>query len=243
MLQLLVGHAAEHGGIADLVPVQVQDRQHGAVALGVQEFIGLPAGGQGAGLGLAVAHGDRGDQVGVIEHRAEGVGDGIAQLAALVDGTGGFRRDVAGDAAGEGKLLEQAAHALLVPADVGVDLGVGAVQVGVCHKEVAAVAGAGDQDHILVILFDDAVQVDIDKVLAGHGAPVADDLFLDVVAGQRAAQQRVVQQVKLAGGQVVGCPPVGVDLLQFGFVHGCFPPSDGCGCLRMRPQPQGFSVG
>src|SRR5699024_1898484 len=100
-------------------------------AFGVQELVGLPAGGQGAGFGLAVAHGDRGDQVGVVKHRAEGVGDGVAQLAALVDGTGGLRRNVAGDAAGEGKLLEQAAHALLVPADVGVDLGVGAVQVGV----------------------------------------------------------------------------------------------------------------
>ena len=73
VLQLLVGHAAEHCGIADFVAVQVQNRQHGAVAHGVQELVALPAGGQGAGLGLAVADGDRGDQVGVIKHRAEGV--------------------------------------------------------------------------------------------------------------------------------------------------------------------------
>ena len=80
-------------------------------------------------------------------------------------------------------------------------------------------AGAGDEDHILVILFDNAVQVDVDEVLAGHGAPVADDLFFHILAGERAAQQRIVQQIQLAGCQVVGRAPVGVDAVEFGFVH------------------------
>ena len=51
---------------------------------------------------------------------------------------------VAGNAAGEGELLEQLLHALLVLADVGIDLAVGAVQIGVGNQEVAAVAGAGE---------------------------------------------------------------------------------------------------
>ena len=219
MFHLLVGHAAEHCGVGDLVAVQVQNGQHGAVALGVQELVGLPAGGQGAGLGFAVAHRHSADEVGVIEHSAEGMGNGIAQLAALVDGARSFGRHMAGDAAGEAELLEQPFHAFLVPADVGVHLAVGAVQVGVGHKEVAAMARAGDEDHILIVLLDDTVQVHIHEVLAGHGAPVAHDLLFHVVPGQGTAQQGVIQQIELARRQIVGCPPVGVDLLQVGGVH------------------------
>ena len=170
-------------------------------------------------LGFAVADGDGADQVGVVKHSAERMGDGIAQLAAFVDGTGGLGRNVGRDAAGEAELLEQLAHALFITADVGVHFAVGAVQVGVGNKEVAAVARAGDQDHVLVILLDDAVQMYIDEVLAGNGAPVADDLLLDIVARQRAAQQRVVQQIQLARRQVVRCPPVGVDLFQCGLIQ------------------------
>ena len=64
--------------------------------------------------------------------------------------------------------------------------------------------------HILTVLFDDSVQVHIHEVLAGHGAPVANDLLFHVVPGQGAAQKRVIQQVKLTRRQVVGRPPVGV---------------------------------
>ena len=67
----------------------------------------MPGGGQRAGLGLAVANHAGDDQAGIVEHRAERVGQRVAQLAALVDRARGFGRDVAGDAAGERKLLEQ----------------------------------------------------------------------------------------------------------------------------------------
>ena len=70
------------------------------------------------------------------------MGNGIAQLAALIDGAGGLRRHVAGNAAGEAELLEQAFHTLFIPADVGVHLAVGTIQVGVGDEEVAAVARA-----------------------------------------------------------------------------------------------------
>ena len=58
-LDLLVGDAGEDGGVADLIAVQVQDGQHGAIGDGVEELVGLPGGGQGAGLSLAVAHNAR----------------------------------------------------------------------------------------------------------------------------------------------------------------------------------------
>ena len=46
-LDLLVGDTGEDGGVADLVAVQVQDGQHGAIGDGVEELVGLPRGGQG----------------------------------------------------------------------------------------------------------------------------------------------------------------------------------------------------
>ena len=53
--QLVLRDAGQDGGVGDLVAVEVQDRQHGAVARRVEELVGVPAGGQRAGLGLAVA--------------------------------------------------------------------------------------------------------------------------------------------------------------------------------------------
>ena len=215
-LQLAVGDAGEDGGVVDLKAVEVEDGQHGAVADGVEELVGLPGRGQWAGLGLAVAHHAGGDQVGVVQYGAKGVGQGVSQLTALVDRAGGLRRHMAGDAAGEGELLEEFLQAFQILADVGIDLAVGPLQIGLGHWGVAAVAGAGEVDHIQVVLVDDAVEVCIDEVLAGDGSPVADDLFLNVFRAQGLLEQRVVQKVQLAGGQIVGCAPVGIDLLQLG---------------------------
>ena len=58
----------------------------------------MPAGGQRSGLGLAVADDAGDDQVGVVERRAEGVAEAVAELAPLVDRARGLGGDVAGDA-------------------------------------------------------------------------------------------------------------------------------------------------
>ena len=150
-LDLLVGDAGEDRGVRDFKTVQVQDGQHRPVGDGVQKLVGVPRGGQGTGLRLAVPHHACGDEAGVIHHGPKGVGQGIAQLASLVDGAGGLRCGVAGDAAGEGKLAEQPLHPRLVLADVGVYLAVGAVQIVLGHHRVAPVAGTADVDHVQVI--------------------------------------------------------------------------------------------
>ena len=61
----------------------------------------MPAGGQRAGFRFAVADHATGDQAGIVEHRAVGVQQRVAQLAALMNGAGRFGRGVAGDAATE----------------------------------------------------------------------------------------------------------------------------------------------
>ena len=214
VLHLLVGNAGEDRRIRDLIAVQMKDRQDSAVRNRIEELVALPGGGQRAGLRLAVADNSRRDQAGIVKHSAEGVGDGIAKLAALVDGSGRLRRAVAGHAARERELLEHLLHAVDVLADVRVDLAVAALKVGIRNKEISAVSGTGQEDHIQIIALDRTVQMRVDEVLSGYRAPVADDLFLDHIGGQRLPKERVLQQIQLAGGQIVGRAPVGVHLLQ-----------------------------
>ncbi len=85
LVQLVLRDAREEAGVGDLVAVQVQDRQHGAVADRVEELVAVPAGGQRAGLGLAVADDAGDDQVGIVERGAEGVRERVTELAAFVD--------------------------------------------------------------------------------------------------------------------------------------------------------------
>ena len=126
--ELVVRDLRQHGRVGDLEAVQVQDGQDGAVARRVEELVAVPARGERTGLGLAVADDAQHDEVRVVERRAVGVRERVAELAALVDRARRLRRDVARDAAGERELAEQAPHALLVAADLGVDLAVGALE-------------------------------------------------------------------------------------------------------------------
>jgi hypothetical protein len=146
-LKLIAGDACEHRGTGDLVAVEVQDGQHGAVVDRVEELVRMPARRQRTGLRLAVADHAGDDQIRIVEGRAEGMRQRIAQLAALVDRPRRVRRDMAGDAAGKGELLEQPLHPVLIPGDVRIDLAVGAFQVGVRHHRRPAVTRPGDIDH------------------------------------------------------------------------------------------------
>ena len=175
----------------------------------------MPAGRQRAGLGLAVADDAGDDQVGIVERRAVGVRQRVAEFAAFVDRAGRLRRDVARNAAGKRELLEQPLHPRFVAGDVGIDLAVGPFEIGVGDQRRAAVAGPGDEEHLEVERFDEPVEVGVDEVEAGRRAPVAEQPRLDVLLDQRLAQQRIVEEIDLADRQIVGGAPVGVDQLEF----------------------------
>ena len=113
---VLLARAAEHRRPGDLVLVEVQDRQHGAVARRVEEADPLPRALQRPGLGLAVADHAGDQQVGVVEGGAEGVHERVAELTALVDRARGRDADVAGDAAGRRELADQPPQPGLVAA-------------------------------------------------------------------------------------------------------------------------------
>ncbi len=133
----------------------------------------MPARGQRAGLGFAVADDAGDDQIRVVERRAKGVAQAVAQLAPLVDRARCLGSDVTGDAAREGELLEELLHPRHVLGDVRVDLAVRSLEVHVADERRPAVAGPGDVDHVQIIFLDDPIQVDVDEVLARRGPPVA----------------------------------------------------------------------
>ena len=210
LLQLLARDAGEDRRVGDLVAVEVQDRQHGAVGDRIEELVRVPCGGERPGLRLAVADDAGDDEIGIVEHGSERMAERIAQLAALVDRARALRRRVAGDASGKRELEEQLSQPGFVLADVGIDLAVGALEIGVAHDGGAAVSGARDVDHVEVVLLDDAVQVHVDEVLPGGRAPVPEQHVLHVRERQGPLQQRIVVEIDLADREVVRGAPVGV---------------------------------
>jgi hypothetical protein len=190
--KLFLGDPREDGRVGDLVAVQVQDRQHGAVARGVDEFVRMPARRQRARLRLAVSDDAAHDQVSVVESRSVGVRERISELPALVNRSRCLRSDVARDPARVGELPEQPAQPLLAVADVRVHLGVGALEVGVGDESRPAVPRPGHVEHAEVALPNQAVQVRVDEVEPRRGAPVAEQARLHVLQRQRLAKQRVI---------------------------------------------------
>ena len=218
--ELVLGDTGQHGGVGDLVPVEVQDRQHGTVGDRVEELVRMPAGRERTGFGLPVADHAQHQQVRVVERRAEGVHQRVAELAAFMDGPGSLGRDVARDAAGKGELTEQPPHPVLVGADRGIDLAVGALQVRVGHQARATMTRSGHVQHVQVPLLDHPVHVGVQEVEPRCGAPVTEQPRLDVLGSQRLPQQRVVQQIDLTDRQVVCRPPVRVDQFEILLVNG-----------------------
>ena len=214
LLQFLVLDAGQHGRVADLVAVEVQDRQHGAIGHRIEKLVGLPGCRQGACFRLTIADDAGDDQIGIVEHRPEGMAERIPKLATFVNRSRRGRRNMAGNSAGKRKLLEQLFEPSLVLADVGINLAPGPFEVNVAHDRGAAVAGTGDVEHIEVILFDDPIQMHIDEVLTRRGAPVSDHQRLHVRQLQRLSQQGVVIEIDLADGQVISGPPIGIDLAE-----------------------------
>ena len=198
----------------------MEHRQHRAVGLRIEQLVRVPARRERARLRLAVADDAGDEQVGVVERRSERVHECVAELAALVDRPGHVGRDVARDPAREGELTEEPPQPVDVPRYVRVELAVGALEIGVRDERRAAVARAGDVDRAQVARADLPVQVRVEKVEAGHGAEVAEQPGLHVLRLQWFAQQRVVEQVDLGDGEVVGGPPVGVDQMQLLLAEG-----------------------
>src|SRR5664280_1168800 len=85
LFQFLVLDAGEDGWVADLVAIEMQDRQYGAVGDRVEQLVGLPCRGQRSGFRLAVTDDAGDDQIGIVERGSEGMAERIPQLATFVE--------------------------------------------------------------------------------------------------------------------------------------------------------------
>ena len=215
LLQFLMLDAGEHRRVADLEAVEVQDRQNRSVRDRIEEFVGLPGGRQGTRFGLAVADDAGDDEPRIVERGAEGVAERISEFAALVNGARRRRRDMARNAARKRELLEQPFHPGFVLTDVGIDLAVAALEIGVGDQRRAAMAGTGDVDHVEIMQSDRPVQMDVDEILSGRRAPMPNHERLDMRQREGFAQHRICVEVDLTNREVVGGAPIRVELLQF----------------------------
>ena len=123
----------------------------------IEEFIGVPGCCHRAGFRLAIANDARHDQVGIVKSRAKGMGKGVSELAAFVNGSGSFGSHMAWNASGKRKLLEELAHALGIHRDIRVHLAVGSFQIAVCHDPGPSMPGPDDIDHVQVVGPDDTI--------------------------------------------------------------------------------------
>ena len=102
----------------------MKDREHRAIARGIEEFVGVPTGREGAGFRLAVADDAADDQIGIVEGGAISMCQRIAKLATFMDRAGCLRGYVAWNAVGPGKLSKQPLQAVPAALDRGIMLGV-----------------------------------------------------------------------------------------------------------------------
>lgn len=219
-LDVFVAAASVDRRPGDLGTVHVQDRQHRAVASWIQERRELPRAGQRPGLRFAVADHTGHHEVRMIEGSAGRMGKGVAELAAFVDASGCLHTHMAGHSAGSGESPTHPVDALGVVRDFRIDLRVRSLEIRRRDQRRTAVPGTGHVKPVCAGGDDVPIEERVDHRQAGAGPPVPEQSGLDVLGTQRFPQKRVVLQIDLRDGQVVGrCPPLQVEReLVFGIV-------------------------
>ena len=157
LFQLVMLDAGQQRRIADLVAIQMQDRQHRTIRDRAEKFVRLPGGRQRAGFGFAVADHAGDDQIRIVEGSTEGMAQRIPKFTALVDRSRRRGCDMAGDAAGKGELFEQLFQTRFILGDVRIDLAPGAFEIDIADQCRAAMPRAGDVEHVQVMRFDDSI--------------------------------------------------------------------------------------
>ena len=160
------------------------------------------------------------------------MGQGVAQLAALVDRARSLGRKVTGDAAGIGELAEELLQAGLVIGDIGANLTIGTIEQGLGSACRATVTRAHKEHGVLLVIGNKTVYMTKQKVHARSGAPVTHQAVLDVGTAKVAdlarllidkilAHQGIGAQVDLTDGEIVGAAPVLLHPLELLAGNGC----------------------
>lgn len=105
--ELRMWDSGKDGGVVDLVSVEVQHWEYGAVGDGIQKLVAVPARGQGTSFGLAISNHGQSNEVGVVEDGTESMQDRVPKLTTLMNAAGSFWGAMTANAAREGELLEE----------------------------------------------------------------------------------------------------------------------------------------
>ena len=140
----------------------------------------------------------------------EGVGQRIAELAALMDRAGRFGCCMTRNAAGKGELPEKAAHPFLILGHFRVEFAISALKPAVRDDAWRPVPWPGDKEDADIPCFDDPIEMDIDKAKPRRGPPMAEQAGFDMLDLQRLLQKGVIKKINLSNGKIVGRAPPSV---------------------------------
>ena len=171
--ELVVWDTSEKRGVGNFVAVEVKNGQYSPIDDGIEEFVDVPGGSKRTRFGLPISHTGQSNQIGIIEGSAAGVGKHVTKFPSLMDGARGFRGAVGTDVAGEGELFHEPTQAIGVLRFIGIDLAVGAIQVGWSKDSRGPVARPREVDHVEVVVPDNPIGVSPDERLTWTGSPVA----------------------------------------------------------------------
>jgi hypothetical protein len=87
--------------------------------------------------------------------------------------------------------------------NVWVDFTVGTFKIGVCDQARSTVTWASYVDNVEVVFLDQAVEMDVDEVQTGRGAPMTQEAGLDVLEFERFLQEGIGIKIDLPDGEIV----------------------------------------
>ena len=82
------------------------------------------------------------------------------------------------------------------------------------HQPRTAMTGADDINHVQIVFFDQPVQVHINEVEPGGGAPMPEQTRFDVFELERGFEQWIVLQIDLPDREVICGAPIRVHFFQ-----------------------------
>ena len=211
LVALTVGNTSKDGWVSNLVAIEVQDWEDDTIGQWVHELVGLPRSCKWAGLCLAVADNSDCQQGWVVQDSAVCVGQGVAQLAALVDGAWSLRCVVGRNSAWIRETAEELLEALFIVGDEWVGLAISAVEQGLCGTCRSTMTRAHKEDGVLVMVADETVDVAEQEVQTWGGSPVTNQAMLNVLARETVLHKRVTAKINLTNRQVVSCAPIPID--------------------------------
>jgi len=132
-----------------------------------------------------------------------------------------LRGHMAGNSQRPAKLAKEPLDAVGILLDSRKQLRIRAFEVGMGNDSRPAMPRPDNVHHVQVALVDETVQMNIDEIQPNSRAPVPEQPRLDIFESQRLLQKRIVLEINLAYGEIVGSAPISVHLLQqFGAERG-----------------------